>query len=103
AGSSEDGRELAARTAEVIFTAWPTLEEAQSFYRDVKGRLAKYGRKPDELKIMPGVFPIIGRTEEEAREKKKYLEDLVPVQLGVERLSYQLGVDLSKYDVDGPL
>lgn len=103
AGSSEDGRELAAKTAEVIFTAWPTLEEAQAFYCDVKGRLAKYGRKPEELKIMPGVFPIIGRTEEEARAKKKYLEELVPVQLGVQRLSFLLGIDLSGYDVDGPL
>jgi len=103
AGSSEAGRELAARTAEVVFTAWQTLEEAQAFYRDVKGRLAKYGRSPDELKIMPGVFPIIGRTEEEARAKKKYLEELVPLQVGVERLSFQLGVDLSRYDVDGPL
>lgn len=69
----------------------------------MKGRLAKYGRSPDELKIMPGVFPIIGRTEEEARAKKKYLEELVPLQVGVERLSFQLGVDLSRYDVDGPL
>lgn len=55
AGASEPGKELAARTAEVIFTAWQTLEEAQAFYSDVKGRLAKYGRTPDSLKIMPGV------------------------------------------------
>ena len=66
AGSSEAGKELAARTAEVIFTAWQTIEEAQAFYADVKGRMAKYGRSPKELKIMPGVFPIIGATEEEA-------------------------------------
>ena len=61
AGSSEAGKELAARTAEVIFTAWQTLEEAQAFYADVKGRMAKYGRSPEELKIMPGVFPVIGK------------------------------------------
>ena len=103
AGYSEAGRELAARTAEAVFTAWQTLEEAQAFYRDVKGRLAKYGRSPDELVIMPGVFPIIGRTEKEAREKKQYLEELVPLPVGVARLSLQLGVDLSPYDVDGPL
>jgi len=103
AGSSDAGRELAAKTAEVVFTAWQTLEEAQAFYRDVKGRLARYGRSPDELKIMPGVFPIIGRTEKEAREKKQYLEELVPLQVGIARLSMQLGVDLSGCDVDGPL
>lgn len=103
AGSSDDGKELAARTAEAIFTAWQTLEEAQAFYRDVKGRMVKYGRSPDELKIMPGVFPIIGRTEEEARAKKKYLEELVPAQVAIQRLSASLNVDLSAYDIDGPL
>jgi FMN-dependent oxidoreductase (nitrilotriacetate monooxygenase family) len=103
AGSSEAGKELAAQTAEVIFTAWKTLEEAQVFYRDVKGRLAKYGRSHDELKIMPGVFPIIGRTEQEARQKKALLEDLIPPEAGVGLLSAMIGVDLSGYPLDGPL
>ncbi|MFC4776833.1 LLM class flavin-dependent oxidoreductase [Paenibacillus sp. GCM10023252] len=103
AGSSEPGKELAARTAEVIFTAWQTLEEAQRFYSDVKGRLAKYGRSPDELKIMPGVFPIIGRTEEEALEKKALFEQLIPEQAGVSLLSQMISVDLTPYPLDGPL
>lgn len=103
AGSSEARKELAARTAEVIFTAWQTLEEAQVFYSDVKSRLAKYGRHPDELKIMPGVYPIVGRTIEEAQAKRQQLLDLIPESLGVTRLSQQLGVDLSSYPIDGPL
>lgn len=103
AGSSEAGKELAARTAEVIFTAWQTLEEAQAFYADVKGRMAKYGRSPEELKIMPGVYPVIGRTEEEAERNKKLLEEIIPEEAGVSLLSAQLGVDLSGYSVDGPL
>ncbi|QJC50632.1 LLM class flavin-dependent oxidoreductase [Paenibacillus albicereus] len=103
AGASEPGKELAARTAEVIFTAWQTLEEAQAFYRDVKGRLARYGRQPADLKIMPGVFPIIGRTEEEAREKKARFEELIPVEAGVALLSGLISFDLSPYPVDGPL
>jgi len=103
AGSSESGKELAARTAEVIFTAWQTLVEAQSFYADVKGRLAKYGRSHDDLKIMPGVFPIIGRTEAEADEKKALLEELIPVEAGVGLLSALISYDLSGYPVDGPL
>jgi len=103
AGSSDSGRELAARTAEVIFTAWQTLEEAQAFYADVKGRMLKYGRSPDDLKIMPGVFPIIGRTEAEAEEKKRQLLDLIPEEAGVALLSAMIGVDLSGYPVDGPL
>ncbi|USB32328.1 LLM class flavin-dependent oxidoreductase [Paenibacillus sp. YPG26] len=103
AGSSDPGKELAARTAEVIFTAWQTLEEAQRFYRDVKGRLAKYGRSPEDLKIMPGIFPIIGRTEEEAIEKKALLEQLIPEEAGVSLLSQLISFDLSPYPVDGPL
>ncbi len=62
AGSSEAGKDLAARTAEVVFTAQQTLEDAQAFYADLKGRLGRYGREPDDLKIMPGVFPVVGRT-----------------------------------------
>ncbi|GMK40997.1 monooxygenase [Paenibacillus sp. CCS19] len=103
AGASEPGKELAARTAEVIFTAWQTLEEAQKFYADVKGRLARYGRTADQLKIMPGVFPIIGRTEEEALEKKALFEQLIPEQAGVALLSALISFDLSGYPVDGPL
>lgn len=103
AGSSEAGIELAARTAEVVFTAWQTLEEAQAFYKKLKGRMVEYGRQPDELKIMPGVFPIVGRTEQEAQEKRQLLLDLIPEDAGVARLSDQLGFDLSGYPLDGPL
>jgi N-acetyl-S-(2-succino)cysteine monooxygenase len=69
AGSSDIGKELAAETAEVVFTAQSTLEQAQIFYSDLKGRLRKYGRQPEDLKIMPGVFPIVGRSRAEATEK----------------------------------
>jgi alkanesulfonate monooxygenase len=107
AGQSEHGRELAAETAEVIFTAWQTLADAQAFYRDVKGRLAKYGRSPDSLKIMPGVSPYIGHTEEEARAKQRALHDLIPPEAGLALLGGLLGVegnlDLSKFNLDGPL
>lgn len=103
AGSSESGKELAAKQAEVIFTAWGNLEDAQAFYRDVKSRMVKYGRNPDDLKIMPGVFPIIGKTEQEAYEKKKLLEQLTPDELAVARLSTMLGIDLSQYDFDSYL
>ncbi|MEG2630820.1 MAG: NtaA/DmoA family FMN-dependent monooxygenase, partial [Comamonas sp.] len=69
AGASEDGRELAARTAEVIFVAHQTFAEAQGFYADIKARVQHYGRHPDDVKIMPGIFPIVGRTQEEAEAK----------------------------------
>ncbi|SMC22572.1 alkanesulfonate monooxygenase [Andreprevotia lacus DSM 23236] len=104
AGSSEPGKELAARTAEVIFTAQQTLADAQAFYRDVKGRLAKYGRIPDTLKILPGIFPVVGRTEAEARDKFQALQDLIDPVVGLSLLSGMLGgFDLSGYPLDGPL
>ena len=104
AGASEDGRELAAQTAEVIFTAWQTLPEAQAFYRDLKSRLAKYGRRHDELKVMPGVFPVIGRTEAEAKAKFQQLQDLILPEVGLAQLSGLIGgFDLSEYPLDGPV
>jgi FMN-dependent oxidoreductase (nitrilotriacetate monooxygenase family) len=103
AGASDAGRELAARTAEVIFTAWQTLEEAQAFYRDVKGRLARYGRHPDELKIMPGISPVVGRTHDEAQAKFRTLQKLIHPAVGLNILQrFFPGVDLTKYDLDGP-
>jgi N-acetyl-S-(2-succino)cysteine monooxygenase len=104
AGASDAGKELAAETAEVIFTATPTLAEAQAFYSDVKGRLARYGREPDDLKILPGVFPVVGRTEAEAQEKFEELQALIHPVVGLSLLSgLSAGVDLSAYPLDGPL
>ncbi|SEA91691.1 LLM class flavin-dependent oxidoreductase [Paraburkholderia sartisoli] len=104
AGASDAGRELAAQTAEVIFVAHQTLEEAQTFYRDIKGQLPKYGRQADHLKIMPGIFPVVGRTQDEARRKFDALQDLIHPTVGLSLLSNMSGdVDLSSYPVDGPL
>lgn len=104
AGSSEAGKTLAAQTADVVFTAQPTLAAAQAFYADLKRRLAQYGRKSDDLKIMPGVFPVVGRTEEEAQQKFQQLQDLVDPRAGIALLGRMIGnFDLSGYPVDGPL
>lgn len=103
AGSSADGQELAAATAEVVFTAQQTAEEARAFYRSLKGRLAAYGRTQERLKILPGISPFVGRSEQEAREKFEQLQALIDPVLGVGLLSTFLGnVDLSAYPVDGP-
>lgn len=103
AGSSEDGKEFAAEYAEAIFTAQQTLAEAQQFYADVKGRLAKYGRHPDQLKILPGICPIIGTTEAEAKEKEQQLNALTNPEYGLGQLSNMLKIDLFAYPLDGPL
>jgi alkanesulfonate monooxygenase len=104
AGSSEPGKALAARTAEVVFTAQQTLSNAQAFYADVKGRLAGYGRRPDQLKVMPGISPVIGRTQSEAEDKYQQLQELVEPRVGLAMLAGMAGgFDLSEYDLDGPL
>ncbi len=103
AGASEPGKELAARTAEAIFAAQITLEEAVAFYADVKGRLAKFGRSHDDLKILPGIFPVVGRTESEAQEKFESLQALIQPEVGLNLISQLSGVDLSAHPLDGPV
>ncbi|MFN0299941.1 MAG: LLM class flavin-dependent oxidoreductase [Burkholderiales bacterium] len=103
AGQSEDGRELAAATAEVLFTVQQDVKLAQAFYADVKRRVAAHGRVPDSILVMPGVLPVIGRTEREAREKFEALQALIHPELGISVLSEIVNLDLSPFDLDGPL
>ncbi len=104
AGSSEAGQILAARTAEVIFTAQQSLVEAQAFYQGLKSRMDQYGRDPEQMKIMPGVFPVVGRSESEAQEKFEELQSLIHPSVGLSLLQQHLGgIDLSGYPLDGPL
>ncbi len=104
AGASEPGKQLTARVADVMFTAQASFEQAQAFYAHVKGRMASFGRSPDELKIMPGVSIYVGRTAEEAEEKFQKLNDLVPIEVALHSFSEMLGgIDLSVYPLDGPL
>ena len=103
AGSSSDGQDLAAFAAEVVFTAQQTPEAARAFYQSLKGRLAAYGRTPDQLKILPGISPFVGRSLQEAQDKFGQLQGLIDPVLGVGLLSTFLGnADLSAYPVDGP-
>lgn len=103
AGSSNDGQDLAAATAELVFTAQQTVEDARAFYSDLKSRLPAWGRTEHELKILPGVSPFVGRSESEAREKFEQLQDLIDPAVGLGLISAFLGgVDLSAYPLDGP-
>lgn len=104
AGDSEEGREFAAATADVIFTRHGTLEAGRAFYADVKKRLEKYGRTPDDLKIMPGVTVVLGDTAAEAQERAAGIRrQQVSPQNALLTLEQIWGVDLSSYDPDGPL
>jgi FMN-dependent oxidoreductase (nitrilotriacetate monooxygenase family) len=98
AGNSDTGREFAARIAEMSYCSAQSLDVAQAFYKDVKGRMAKYGRDEDQLKITPGLSVVVAETDQEAQDKFGELQDLVDVS----NVHFG-GFDLSGYDVDGPL
>src|SRR5712671_5069808 len=103
AGASEAGRQLAAETAEAVFTAQPSLAIGRAFYADVKGRAEKVGRSRDHIKILPGCLVVVGDTVEEARAKRAKLDSLVHYANAIGSLSIALGHDASKFDPDGPL
>lgn len=103
AGASDEAKELAARAADVLFTVNETKESAQKFYADVKGRMAKYGRSPEQLKIFPGASVFVGKTSADADKLYADLQALIPDKLGVALLSKIISYDLSSHDVNGPL
>ena len=102
AGSSEDGRDFAARHAEAIFTAHQTLQSATEFANDIRARARAVGRDPRQLKILPGISPYIASTEAEAQRKFDELNELVLPHVSLGQLRRMLGVDLSGQDLDAP-
>ncbi|WP_282935944.1 LLM class flavin-dependent oxidoreductase [Paenibacillus sp. RC67] len=103
AGSSEDGKNLAAKEADAIFTGHPTLEDAQQFYQDVKNRAVSFGRSPDDIVILPGISPIIGQTEEEAERKYQEIVDLISIDKALDYLGrYYEHHDFTQYPLDEP-
>ncbi|MGV9228340.1 LLM class flavin-dependent oxidoreductase [Streptomyces nigra] len=103
AGSSEDGKRFAARYAEAVFTAQQTIEDARAFYADLKARTAEAGRDPDHIKVLPGIVPVIGSTEAEARAAEQVLEDHIVHTHGVARLESLLQLEPGSLELDAPL
>ncbi|RFA09232.1 F420-dependent methylene-tetrahydromethanopterin reductase [Subtercola boreus] len=104
AGDSPDGRDFAARTAEVIFSRHAGYDDGRAFYADVKGRLAGLGRDRDSLKILPAATFVLGATEEEARERSREIGRLqITPQTALAFVEQVWGTDLSAYDAEGPL
>jgi FMN-dependent oxidoreductase (nitrilotriacetate monooxygenase family) len=103
AASSEDGKDFAARYAEAVFTAQQTLEEAIAFSKDVKQRAAGFGRDPEGVKILPGIVPVIGDTEEQARALDDELDRLIRPEYAVRQLSKTLRVDPATLELDKEL
>ncbi|MDT7579853.1 MAG: hypothetical protein QOK35_1117 [Pseudonocardiales bacterium] len=104
AGDSEEGREFAAAGADAIFTRHGTLEAGRAFYADVKGRLARHGRAPDDLKIMPATTFALGDTDADAREKAYHVRrQQISGQTAIKFVEQLWNRDLSDRDPDGPL
>lgn len=103
AGASDTGRELAARTAEVVFASADNPESAKAAYDDLKGRMAKYGRHPSSLRILAGMPVVLGQTRTEAEAKFRRLQELLHPDVGVYRLAMDLEVDLSGLPLDEPI
>lgn len=103
AGSSDDGKELAARFAEAVFTAQQTLDDAVAFYRDLKARARQLGRDPDTIKVLPGIVPVIGATEGEAHALEAELAELIRPEYAKRQLADLLRVGPADLDLDAEL
>ncbi|MEA2774367.1 MAG: hypothetical protein QOD93_7329 [Acetobacteraceae bacterium] len=103
AGGSPSGLELAARTADVVFSVVQDLAAARIAYADLKGRMKKYGRSPDELAVLPGVMPIIGASDGEAREQLAKLQSWLTPTNAATLVASRIGYDVSGYPLDGPV
>ncbi|WP_353476095.1 LLM class flavin-dependent oxidoreductase (plasmid) [Salipiger sp. H15] len=103
AGGSEPGQELAAKHADVVFTVTQDRAEAAEFYAGLKARLPKNGRSESDLVILPGVMPVVGRTEAEARAKLARLMSFVDDETALGMLSERFNTDLRGHDLDGPI
>jgi FMN-dependent oxidoreductase (nitrilotriacetate monooxygenase family) len=103
AGSSESGRDFAAEVAEAIFTAQQTLADGQAFYADLKRRAAAAGRDPDGVKVLPGISPMIGSTEEEARRLADELAGYVQKEYALAQLSFFLETEIGEDQLDEKL
>lgn len=102
AGSSEDGRSFAAQHAEAIFTAHQTLASAQAFHADIKARAVSLGRRPEHIRVLPGISPYLGSTQAEADQLEEEINDLIQPPASLDQLKRMIGIDLSGFDLDGP-
>ena len=102
AGAAEQGQEIAAANADVVYAAQVDLAGAKAYYAGLKARMAKYGRAPELLKVMPAVTTIVCRTRAEAQAKFDQLQELIDPLVGLASLFNAFG-DLSSYPLDGPV
>ncbi len=103
AGASEEGRQLAAHFADVVFTAQQTLEDARAFYKDIKQRAVNAGRDPDSIIIMPGIMPVVATSHSNAQKRLDKINGGIIHQHAIAQLSEYLQYDASQFALDQPL
>ncbi|WP_082672284.1 NtaA/DmoA family FMN-dependent monooxygenase [Type-D symbiont of Plautia stali] len=103
AGVSDAFIDLAAQHAEMLFVVQPNRERAQQFYQTLKQRAEHYQRQRGQLRILPGLVPIVGYNKDDARDRAEYLKSLITVESGLSFVSASMNIDLSQYPVDGPV
>ena len=104
AGASEPGRELAARTADVIFTLQTDSAESRAFREDIRKRAVRFGRDPDKIKVLPGITPIVGKTDQDAVDFRDRMKNLIPEDLAITHLMpHSGGINFRDYDLNGPM
>ncbi|NUH39757.1 LLM class flavin-dependent oxidoreductase [Streptomyces samsunensis] len=103
AGGSSDGKRLASRVGEVIFSASQDIDDARAFRDEIRAGTVQFGRRPEDVVILPGLSMVVGSTEEEARKRRELLDDLLPLAYGRTRLAAQLGFSLDDLDLDQPI
>jgi len=104
AGASGPGKDLASRIADVVFSAQSEIEEARAFYDDIRAGAVGHGRSPDDIKIFPGLCPVVGRTRAEAEEHYLQLQSMITDDVAIRSLHRVAGgLDLTQYPLDGPL
>jgi alkanesulfonate monooxygenase SsuD/methylene tetrahydromethanopterin reductase-like flavin-dependent oxidoreductase (luciferase family) len=103
AGGSADGRRLASRIGEVIFSADQDLEHARTFRSEIRAGAVRYGRRPEDVVVLPGLSTVVGSTEEEARRRREILDEVLPDAYARRRLASQLGISLDGLSDDEPV
>jgi len=103
AGASSSGRDFAARWADVIFCSHESLDSAITFFQEMKKRVADHGRDPQQVRILPAATVVVGESDADAQRKHQAFADRVHPLAGLSRLAYHVNVDLTQYDLDGPL
>lgn len=102
AGASPPGQELAARTADVVYAAQNTIEDARTFYAELKARVPKYGRRPEDIRVLPGILPVLGSTQAEAKARFDIMRETIDIRDGL-RYLYRFFGDLTRHPLDGPV